>query len=221
MKNFGFFYLFSWLISIIVVVAVVLSSVRLLLTPLFVNIEYSMPGFPADPYGFSKADRLYWSEIARNYLLNNAGIAFLGDLRFANGEPVYNERELHHMVDVKRVVKNTILVWYFSLVLIVASGVWAWRGGWWEIYRSGMARGGWMTVILLVLIIFLVLLSFNTFFVSFHNVFFQPGTWQFLFSDTLIRLFPQRFWQDAFIMIGVVAIALGIGLGMGFRQKRM
>jgi integral membrane protein (TIGR01906 family) len=221
MKNFGFFYLFSWLISIIVVVAVVLSSVRLLLTPIFVNIEYSMPGFPADPYGFSKADRLYWSEIARNYLLNNAGIAFLGDLRFANGEPVYNERELHHMVDVKRVVKNTILVWYFSLVLIVTSGVWAWRGGWWEIYRSGMARGGWMTVILLVLIIFLVLLSFNTFFVSFHNVFFQPGTWQFLFSDTLIRLFPQRFWQDAFIMIGVVAIALGIGLGMGFRQKRM
>jgi integral membrane protein (TIGR01906 family) len=221
MKNFGFFYLFSWLISIIVVVAVVLSSVRLLLTPIFVNIEYSMPGFPADPYGFSKADRLYWSEIARNYLLNNAGIAFLGDLRFANGEPVYNERELHHMVDVKRVVKNTILVWYFSLVLIVASGVWAWRGGWWEIYRYGMARGGWMTVILLVLIIFLVLLSFNTFFVSFHNVFFQPGTWQFLFSDTLIRLFPQRFWQDAFIMIGVVAIALGIGLGMGFRQKRM
>lgn len=77
-----------------------------------------------------------------------------------------------------------------------------------------------MTVSLLVLIIFLVLFSFNTFFVSFHNVFFQAGTWQFLYSDTLIRLFPERFWQDAFLLVGVVAIGLGIVLGLAFVIKK-
>lgn len=36
-----------------------------------------------------------------NYLTNDEGIEFLGDLKFPDGSPVYNERELHHMVDVK------------------------------------------------------------------------------------------------------------------------
>jgi integral membrane protein (TIGR01906 family) len=218
-KNYTFFSFLSWLVTLVVIVAIVLSGVRLLLTPLFVDVEYNMPGFPADYYGFTKSDRLYWSKIALNYLLNDAGISYLGDLRFDNGDPVYNERELHHMVDVKRVVKATLWVWYGTLVFLLGVGIWAWRGGWWGIYKNGLARGGWFTVSLLVLIIFFVLFSFNTFFVTFHNVFFQPGTWQFEFSDTLIRLFPERFWQDAFIMIGGIAIILGLSLGFGFRPK--
>jgi hypothetical protein len=60
-----------------------------------------MPGFPADRYGFTTADRLYWADIAVDYLVNTAGIEFLADLRFEDGSPVYNERELKHMVDVK------------------------------------------------------------------------------------------------------------------------
>jgi integral membrane protein (TIGR01906 family) len=218
-KNYTFLNFLSWLVTLVVIVVVVLSGVRLLLTPLFVNVEYNMPGFPADYYGFTKSDRLYWSKIALNYLLNNAGISYLGDLRFDNGDPVYNERELQHMVDVKRVVQATLAVWYAALAFLLGIGVWAWRGGWWNIYRNGLARGGWFTVSLLVLIIFFVLFSFNTFFVTFHSVFFQPGTWQFEFSDTLIRLFPERFWQDAFIMIGGIAIILGLALGFGFRTK--
>jgi hypothetical protein len=27
----------------------------------------------------------------------------------------------------------------------------------------------------------------------FHQIFFSAGTWMFLYSDTLIRLFPERF----------------------------
>jgi integral membrane protein (TIGR01906 family) len=218
-KNYTFFSFLSWLITLVVIVAIVLAGVRILLTPLFVTVEYNMPGFPPDYYGFTKADRLNWSKIASNYLLNDAGISYLGDLRFDNGDPVYNDRELHHMVDVKRVVQATLWVWYATLAFIIGMGIWAWRGGWWSIYRNGIARGGWSTVSLLVLIIFFVLFSFNTFFVSFHNVFFQPGTWTFQFSDTLIRLFPERFWQDTFIMIGGISIILGLGLGFGFRQK--
>jgi integral membrane protein (TIGR01906 family) len=220
MKSYGFFHFLSWLISILVVVWIVLTGVRLLLMPLFVTLEYNAPGFPDDSFGFSKNDRLYWSKIALNYLLNDADIAYLGDLKFTDGQPVYNQRELRHMVDVKKVVKSALLVWYGSMVLIAGVGLWAWRGGWWEIYRIGISRGGWMTVSLLVLIIFLVLFSFNTFFVSFHNVFFQAGTWQFLYSDTLIRLFPERFWQDAFLLVGVVAIGLGIVLGLAFVIKK-
>jgi uncharacterized membrane protein len=59
-------------------------------------------------------------------------------------------------------------------------------------------------------VIVVVLISFGAFFVGFHEVFFQPGTWMFYWSDTLIRLFPERFWRDIFIYIGLITAGLGL-----------
>jgi uncharacterized membrane protein len=35
-------------------------------------------------------------------------------------------------------------------------------------------------------------------------MFFAQGTWQFLYSDTLIRMFPEQFWFDAALVIGTL-----------------
>ena len=43
----------AWIVALLVPVALVLTAVRLLMTPAFVQIEYSTPGFPADPFGFT------------------------------------------------------------------------------------------------------------------------------------------------------------------------
>jgi integral membrane protein (TIGR01906 family) len=208
----------SWVVTLLVPAALCLTAVRAMMTPLYLQFEYNSPGFPADPYGFTKTDRLYWSNIALDYLLNNAGISFLGDLRFKDGSPVYNERELRHMVDVKNTVKGALTVWVVSLVLLVVLGVWAWRGGWMDAFRIGMVRGGWLTVVLLAGILLFVLLGFGVFFVLFHDVFFQPGTWMFLYSDTLIRLFPERFWRDIFIIVGLLTIAGALLVTFLFRR---
>jgi ABC-type uncharacterized transport system permease subunit len=71
-------------------VTLLLTSVRLLLTPAFVRLDYGLPGFPPDPYGFTAAERLQGAGIALEYLLNDEPISFLGDLRFDDGSPVYN-----------------------------------------------------------------------------------------------------------------------------------
>ncbi len=210
----------SWIVTLLIPVAIVLTGVRLLFFPAYLDFEYNTPGFPADPYGFSLEDRLHWSKIAMEYLLNKDGIEFLGDLRFENGAPVYNERELSHMVDVKNAIKMTFNVWYLSLAGLLGLGVWAWRGGWGNTYRSGVSRGGWLTVILIAAILVFVFAAFGVFFVAFHNVFFQPGTWMFEFSDTLIRLFPERFWRDIFIYVGAFVLVVGLALGFGLRQKK-
>ncbi|MBN2550089.1 MAG: TIGR01906 family membrane protein [Anaerolineales bacterium] len=209
----------SWVITLLTPVALVLAAVRLMLTPAFLPIEYNMPGFPADPYGFTKEDRLYWSRIASDYLLNSADISFLGDLRFEDGTPVYNERELKHMVDVKIAIQWTLIVWYISLGMLIALSLWAWKAGWLDDYRVGLSRGGFLTAALLVVILLFVLLSFGVLFVAFHDVFFEPGTWMFNYSDTLIRLFPERFWQDIFIYVGSIAISSGLAIGFGLRKK--
>ena len=208
-----------WLVAILVPVILILTSVRLLLTPVFVQIEYRTPNFPPDPYGFTQQDRLYWSQIALEYLLNDEGISFLEELKFEDGTQVYNAREFKHMVDVKEVLQYALLAWYISLGSIILLGLWAYWGGWMKAYKSGLSRGGWITVGIISVTMVAVLIGFGVFFVFFHQVFFETGTWVFRFSDTLIRLFPQRFWRDAFIAIGLVSLAGGLALGIGFKPK--
>jgi integral membrane protein (TIGR01906 family) len=207
--------------------------VRLLITPAFLVFEYNTPGFPSDPFGFTKSDRLHWSKIAAEYLLNDSGISFLADLRFPEGQQapaascqymddctrLYNERELKHMEDVKVVVKAALRIWYASLGLLLLLWFVAGQAGWSQAYRHGVFRGGWLTVLLLWGIILFVMLAFGVIFVAFHNVFFEAGTWQFLFSDTLIRLFPERFWRDTFIAIGVLAGGAGLAIVYFLRGK--
>ena len=213
------FRVISWLVTLLVPVFLTVGAVRLMLSPLFINIEYRLPGFPVDRYGFTTEERLEYANLARIYLVNSADISFLGDLRFKDGTPMYNPRELSHMVDVKTVVQGGLLVWYFSLFVLIGSGLWAWFAGWWPAYARGLGRGGWLTMILLGLLLFLVLLSFRFIFVAFHNIFFASGTWTFNYSDTLIRLFPERFWFDVFIAVGGVTLLGGLALGLLFGRK--
>ena len=206
--------LVTWITTLLVPIILVLTAVRLLLTPTYPRIEYSTPGFPADPFGFTLQDRLFWSQFAVDYLVNNQGIAYLGDLRFPDGQPVYNERELGHMVDVKNTVQAALRVWLISmgaLVLVAAAAGITHTG---RALQAGLSRGGLLTVILLAAIILFVLIAFGVIFVAFHEIFFSPGTWTFLYSDTLIRLFPERFWRDTFIAIGLLAGIPGLVLWM-------
>jgi integral membrane protein (TIGR01906 family) len=219
------FTILSWLISILIPLALIGLAIRVLLSPVFYKTEYNMPYFPPDDYGFTKADRLKWAPYAVNYLTNNADISYLGDLKFGDGKPLYNERELSHMQDVKRLTLATLNLWYVSLALLLALGLWAWYGQWWDGYRLGLMRGGWLMVGLAVTIGIIVVVGitvnpnvFDEFFVGFHHLFFSGDSWLFLFSDTLIRLFPIRFWEDAFLWAAVIALGGGIALGLGLKR---
>ncbi|KAA3648783.1 MAG: TIGR01906 family membrane protein [Chloroflexi bacterium] len=201
--------LLHWLMPVVVLLAIILTAVRLLLTPAFVNIEYRTPNFPPDPYGFTMEERLKWSQIALNYLLNDEDISFLGDLTFEDGSPLYNERELRHMVDVKDLTQIFLWIWRGLLLMLVLLTLWVWRVDWQPAYMRMLHNGGRLTVILIAVLLVGIALSFNAVFTGFHRIFFEGDTWLFLFSDTLIRLFPIRFWRDAFIVIGVFALGSG------------
>ncbi len=197
-----------WLLILLVPVVLVLTSVRLLMTDAFIRLEYRMPGFPEDSYGFTLEDRLRWAPIALDYLMNDEGIEFLADLQFDNGEPVYNARELRHMVDVKMLTQGALKVWAASLgALVLLVGGLALSGAR-DVAAEGLRRGAELTLAVMVALGLALFLGFSIFFVGFHRVFFQGNTWLFAYSDTLIRLFPERFWRDAFIFI-----ALGTLLG--------
>ena len=98
----------AFIVTLLTPIALLGLGLRLLLSPLFLQIEYNMPYFPADEYGFTKQDRLHWAPYAVEYLVNSADISYLGDLKFEDGSPLYNERELSHMQDVKRVTQGAL-----------------------------------------------------------------------------------------------------------------
>lgn len=210
----------SWFVTFLLPVALTFLGVRLLLTHTFPEIEYRTPGFPADEYGFTLQDRLQWSRISIDYLLNDADISFLSDLTFPEGAPLFNGRELSHMQDVKNVVQPVLWVGYGVWFLVLGLGLWARFGGWWPEYVRGIWCGGWLTVGLVAVIGILAGISFWQFFTVFHELFFTGDSWLFLYSDTLIRLFPMRFWQDAFLFAGALDVLGGLALGLGLLPKR-
>ncbi len=222
----------SWLVTLLTPVIIVMSVARMLFTPGYLVIEYHMLGFPTDPYGFSLQDRVKYGSLAVDYLNNSAGISFLGDLRFPAGQQtppetcqemtdctrLFNDRELQHMVDVKNVYRAALLVVEASVITALLLLLWAWRGHWLRDYLKGLQRGGLLTLVLLGLILLFILAAFNIFFVFFHEIFFKAGTWTFLYSDTLIRLFPERLWQDTFMIGAGLSALLGLLFYFGFRR---
>lgn len=216
----------SYLVSLLTPLALIGLALRILLTPLYYAVEYNMPYFPADEYGFTKEDRLKWAEPSVKYLVNDADISYLGDLKFDDGTPIYGERELSHMHDVKNVVQGALRVWYIANVLLLVLAVLAARSGWMPLYLNGLRRGGWWMIGLAAALGFIagagILLNpdiFWAFFSWFHFLFFEGDSWLFYYSDTLIRLFPIRFWQDAVITMSVIALGGGLALAFGVKIK--
>jgi integral membrane protein (TIGR01906 family) len=195
-------------------------SIRVLFTPLFLVVEYNMPGFPSDPYGFSKEERLKWGSLSIQYLFNNEDPEFLENLRFEDGTSIYNEREVSHMVDVKILLQQTLRLFYLLLIVYIVIVIWAKIKNHLHWVWAAASKGGWLTLGLIGAILAAVVISFDALFTAFHKVFFVGDTWLFYFSDTLIRLFPMRLWQDAFIFMGIITVTVALFFAIYGNKKK-
>ena len=204
---------FSALIILSIPIIISVLSILVLLSPIFTNLEYRRPGFPDDSYGFTTAERLDFGNQTRRYLISNNTLEDLQQLVFENGDPIYIERELSHLEDVKIVLQGVLKVFYGAAAVYFLGGLIARSRGWQNIYLKAIFLGGKITAGLLVMILFLTLISFQALFTNFHLLFFEGDSWLFFYSDTLIRLFPVQFWQDIFLVFGILTLAGGILLG--------
>ncbi|HDD56095.1 MAG TPA: TIGR01906 family membrane protein [Chloroflexi bacterium] len=195
-------------------------SILVLLSPVFTTLEYRRPGFPEDSYGFSTEERLDFGNKTRRYLITNQSLDALRQLEFEDGDPIYEERELTHLEDVKVVIQGFLRVFYAAVVVSFCGAYVAHRYQWQEEYNQALFRGGRLTSILLLTVLFFTLISFRALFTGFHRVFFEGESWLFYYSDTLIRLFPIRFWQDVFLIFGLLTLAGGGTLGWGIPALR-
>jgi integral membrane protein (TIGR01906 family) len=208
----------KFMLVVLVPFLILMTAIRILINPIFVQAEYNTPNFPIDTYGFSLQDRLKYAAISVDYLVNDDSWETLAAVKLPdNTTPLYNERELSHMVDVKSLVKRMLVVHTILMVLLGLVFLQAWRLRQLKEFFRLLSRGGWVTIGMIVLVLVGVAASFTWLFTKFHELFFTGDTWLFLYSDSLIRLFPMQFWQDAFIAFGVISILLALIIGVAGR----
>ncbi|NTW44691.1 MAG: TIGR01906 family membrane protein [Anaerolineaceae bacterium] len=211
----------SWLVTISSPFVIIMLAVRILFTPLFLIIEYNFPGFPPDSYGFTTEDRLRWGTDSMNYLFDRTNTKSFSDLKFEDGSNIYNDREISHMIDVKVLLQKMLNIFYVILGIYILIFIASIKNKNYQYFYKGLSRGGWVTIGLLTVIIAGIVISFDQLFTLFHKLFFTGDTWLFNYSDTLIRLFPMRLWQDAFIMMGVISLIISfVCVSLGKKQRK-
>jgi integral membrane protein (TIGR01906 family) len=210
------------LVIVSVPVLLTTGSVRLVTSHTLVRWEYSRPGFPADPYGLPVPERIRLAGLCIDYLAGGGAVSLLAEAQLSNGQAAFDLRQLDHMVDVHGVYSGmTIAGCTAGLISAAALAALAARPA--SRLRAGRALlgGGLLTVGLLVALGLFMLLGWRSFFDSFHRTFFEEGTWTFYWSDTLIRLFPGRFWQDvAGAIVGFVALGALVVAWAGWQWTR-
>ena len=194
-------------LAILAPLVILIAVIRMVASPVFLWLEYHRPGFPEDLYGMDTEQRMTLGSYGLDYLFNLAPPAYLGDLRFPNGNPVFTEAEVGHMVDVKQVMLGTMLGGLIAAVIciVIIAMLYRMRKG--AIARSLFAGAVWFTTAMVILAI-VAALGWEAFFAGFHQLFFADGTWTFATTDTLIRLYPGQFWVDAAVAIAVLTLAI-------------
>ena len=131
-----------------------------------------------------------------------------------DGVPFYSEREVLHMVDVKRLMARVYDAGWAALAYIIAFAVFVlWRAerALRSLARSVLFACGIVAVAFVALAIF-GLSGFDSAFRQFHLVFFTNDLWQLTSRDALIQLFPQRFFFDTTVLIGAAILVPLAGL---------
>lgn len=209
----------SVILAALIPFLILMGAIRLLFTPSFPTFEYNRPGFPADPFGFSTSDREKWVTFAIDYLNNDQGIEYLGNLQDQNGLKIFTPNELQHMVDVKNVYRTALLVWYGVIGFTIAALAWFFGSKNWNQLRKAINTGAWLTIGLMAAILIYLAINFNQLFEQFHQLFFAQGTWLFSETDTLIRLLPLEFWRDGFIIASVLTLLVAALLVLITRKR--
>ena len=162
----------------------------------------------------------------RDYLRNDAErLTVQRALADGRRAPVFSEREVVHMIDVKRLMARTWDAGWaaFGLIIAFAAGAF-WRGrraGLAWLLRAASSASG-LVVALVVALAVVAMVGFDEAFRQFHLLFFTNDLWQLTSADALIQLFPQRFFFDTTLLIGgaiVIPAALIGVLGRALARR--
>ena len=196
-------------VTLAVPVILAVNGIRVVTHDRYVEAVYDHGGIPADRYGMRDTERtrLALTGLRAIEPSNASGIDVLRAARFRDGAAAFDGRELRHMDDVRTLLARA---YDLQLLLAVAIGVLAiglgLLPGTRTVVPAALARGAVLTVALAVVVGIVAAVRYDAFETTFHGLFFAPGTWRFEETETLRRLYPDRFWLVTAITVGALAV---------------
>lgn len=206
-------------------VAIIITSVDVMSFDIKFFRDFYSENESAEAIGISFEDLMTSTEVLLDYTRGKK--ESLDVLVTVDGgrEMMFNKREVDHMVDVRNLYLNTILIrnllaGLFLIVLLI------------DVLRKKVSfEQHWQAVknastVMFALIGFIVmaaLIDFNTFWTTFHLIFFRNDLWLLNpNTDRLIMMVPLDFFialVTRIIVASVSGLALVIGLSYFFVHK--
>ena len=168
--------------------------------------------------GIEKADLMTVAREIRSYFNSSTEPLAVTTRVFGEERTLFNQKEVVHMHDVKKLVRGVYWVGVGSALFIVgfiAAGFYLLRREFWRtLVRLGLFGAG-VTVGLTLLVGLMSLVSFDFLFTLFHELSFANDFWQLdPRRDFLVMMFPSGFWFDAaMLVVGLVVLQAAIVAG--------
>ena len=193
------------------------NGVHVLAHGWFPGVEYGR--LPPDPYGMPKQERVRLARVTLNSIIPlGDGGRVLREAQLTSGHPAFDEKERRHLRDVRRYVLALYLIHAVGIVALVALALSRRTRA---VVRGGLTLGALLTFGIAAFVGVFVAISPVGFLGGFHRVFFSGDSWRFTETETLRRLFPDRFWSDTAIALGALVGAQAAAiLGWALWRRR-
>ncbi len=196
-------------IAVCVPAILVANGLRLITGDWYVHAVYDHGGVPKDVYGLTSEQRTALALTGLHSIRpdDGEGIELLREARLPGGAHAFNARELRHMSNVRTLLGRVYVFELAALVAIAALAaglalVPATR----RLVPRALRLGALLTLGLAALVGLLSVVYWPAVSTPFHLVFFGESSWRFDDTDTLRRLYPDRFWIDTAVILGVLAV---------------
>jgi Protein of unknown function (DUF1461) len=190
------------------------NAVHVIAHPWFAHAELGR--LRPDPYGMTRAEQNRLADVSLDSIVPiGGGDRALAQARLANGAPAFDEKERHHLSSVRGYVAGLFAINLAGL-LAIAAGL-AFRQTR-QLTKDGLAAGALLTLGIATFCGFYSIVAPVSFLGGFHRVFFSGDSWRFDDDETLRRLFPDAFWSDTAIVLGVL-VAVQAGAILMWRRQ--
>ncbi len=201
--------------------SIISMSSRIAFSEWFIDWQYSLESFPEDPYGMSKEERKRLAKLGLKAVTSDEGMEEFKRAKLPDGRPAFRQKEIKHMEDVKNLISILFPLGYIFLTidLLILLYFYFFNK---KLLSTTLIGSGSLCLTLLILAGVLSLIDYDLAFEKFHDLFFDPYSWRFRHSDTLLRIYPKVFWFNGTIFVislSVILSLLSIIIGFLIRKR--
>lgn len=213
--RFKFKVFFASIISIMMIYIVFVSCINVFaFNRNFFNMEYNALN-TAEKLGMSDTSLYVATDTLLDYLQdyrNNINVKV--EVEDVERE-VFDEREKAHMVDVKNLYQNALLIRNVMLAVVIALGFFLYydkKNEFKEVITYAYIRVSILFLFIVTAIVFYAISDFTSFWTNFHKIFFTNDLW-LLNPNTsiMINMFPETFFNHLVFAIAISFILIIIG----------